>query len=333
MLTRPKPARIVAVCVSGRPASRESSNAARFELMALIAREISRRKWRDLDAVLFPAGFIWSDVWFGPLHTLERYEALDSGDVGDAGRSMARKLSRRSPGCHVIVGIDTRKPNYGFRGDQLVAAFDHLGATGTARKIFPVDGDTNGWGRAPYLLFDDDPGDPARIIALPSGAQALLSVCYDAFVLAELEIGPTAKRRALRYFSDWTDAWRGPETGETNRYLARLDRLIATEQPTINLVAIHGFERPGRELRWQRHGIATASAALGGALTVGAGHYNLALPHHFERQPLASAGVAREHLGLASRRPAATHSPSKGFFLTLPGPHNLRALVRLYAEP
>ncbi len=325
-------ARVVSVCVTGRPAAQERSNDARFELMALIARAISARRWSGLDAVLFPAGYFRSDLWFGPLSGLDRALAFDAEPFGDHSRAMARKLGRRSPGCHVVVGLDTRRSRHRFSGDQLVVAFDGLGVSGAARKVFPVDGDTNCWERAPYLLFENDPDDPWRVLRLPSGGSALLSVCYDAFALAELRIGPTPKRRALRYFSDETDDWRWCERVVADAYLQRLDDFIEDRRPKINLVAIHGFERPGGELRWQRHGIATASAALNGAMTVGAAHYKHALPYRVENQPLAAARVDERQLWMAAHRPAATFPAVDGFYVKLSRPR-LDALVRLFVEP
>jgi len=325
------PARIAAVCVTGRPCTQARFNEQRLELIALVVREISRRGWTELDALLFPAGFLRSDAWFGPLHPLDREHELDASDFADALRFAARRLDRRSPGCQIIVGLDSRKPNWGFRGDQLVVAFNALGVTGSARKIFPVDGDTHGWGRAPYLLFEHDPGDERRVIRLANGAEALLSVCYDAFVLSELQIGPTSKRRALRYVSDESDRWRWFERGEADAYLGRLQSLLSRVRPTVHLVSLHGFEAPGRELRWQRHGIASASAALNGALTVGAGHYNHGLPEDIRTHSLAAQHVGEKHLRQGPHRRAHVRPAQDGFHVRLPN-SRLQALIRLFIE-
>ena len=322
-------ARVVAVCVTGRPCARVQYNPIRYELLAHIVREIRRRRWANLDAVLFPAGFLRSDDWLGPLPSWAREQLLDETDLGSVCRFAARRLSWSSPGCHIVVGIDSRKPNWGFRGDQMLVAFDEFGVTASARKIFPSDGDTHGWGRAPLLLFDHDPDDPRRILPLASGRKALLSVCYDAFALAELQIGPTPKRRSLRYVSDESDCWRDFKPGEADDYLGRFDELLLDAKPDLNLVAIHGFELPGRELRWQRHGIATASAALNGALTIAGTHYTWDLPAEIQSQPLASEHVPRSHLRLGPHRLAQTRAPDAGFYVQTPG-HHLNAVVRLF---
>lgn len=322
--------RIVTVCVTGRPARQVAHNSRRFELMVKVAREIRRRGWSAIDALLFPAGYVRSDHWFGPLTPEMRMEVVDGDEIGDAARHTANQLNDASPGVHVIVGVDTRKTRSGFSGDQMVFAFDAWGPTGSARKVFPVDGDTNGWGRAPYVLIDGDTESPARVIQLPNGAIALLSVCYDAFALSEIAIGPTTKRSALRYFMDPSASWRWREPGDPDGFLSKLAKLIATTRPSLNLVAIHGFERPGGELRWQRHGIAAASAGLSGALTVGAAHYANYLPHNIQSQPLASLNVAKSHLWKGQHRRAELHTAEDGFRTRLTSRDPLEALVRLY---
>jgi len=323
-------ARVVAVCVTGRPCAQLRQNRLREELLALVAREIRRRRWRDLDAVLLPAGYFRSDEWYGPLDASERARRLDDEDFASTCRTAASRLHGPSPGCLVVVGVDSRNPNWGFRGDQLLVAFGPLGVAGLARKIFPSDGDTHGWGRAPYLLFERDAADPGRVVALPYGRNGLLSVCYDAFLLAELKLGPTGKRRTMRYVSDESDRWRPFGRKARNAYLSGFDRLLFRSQPNVQFVAIHGFERPGRELRWQRHGIAGASAALGGALTVGAAHFAHGLPADPFNHSLASWRVGARHLTLGPHRRAETLRPMAGFHVSLAG-GAIAALVRLFA--
>lgn len=324
-------ARVVAVTVLGQPATRASQNAARYDLLAQVVREIRRRSWSDLDALLLPAGYFRSDEWYGPKDALQRAEQADAEEFSAPCRTMARRLNPTSPGCQVVVGVDSRKPNWGFRGDQLVIAFDARGVSGFARKIFPTEADTDGWGRAPYLLFDTDADNGSRVIKLANGARALLSVCYDAFALSELRLGPSGKRRTLRYLSDGSDCWRPVRRGEADSYLARFNALLAVQKPTVDLVAIHGFGRPGRELRWQRHGIASASAALDGALTVGAAHYRFAVPATIDGHPLAAAQVPSAHLTQGPYRRAHPELPAAGFYCRQPN-SGLSALVRLFIE-
>lgn len=328
-----RPARIAALTLLGRPALRSTQNILRGELLAKVARKLKNRPgWSNLDALLAPAGLFRSDQWYGHSPTLFRLLQADEEDFSDVARAAAQRLQPSSPGCLVIVGVDSRRPGRGFRGDQMVVAFNPTGAVGLARKSFPVDGDTNGWGRAPYLLFEQDGSDPRRFVTLANGDRAMLHACYDAFGLTELRIGPTHKRQAFRWAGDPDRWWRWLEEGEPNRWVRQWDQAIEEQGPSVNLVSVHGFERPGGEVYWQRHGIATASAALGGALTVGAAHYAEFLPEGWS-SPLASSGVKRGHLFERCHRRARPLQPIDHFYVTLRAHPSLYGLVRLFQGP
>ncbi len=71
--TRSRPARIVTVCVAGRPVAQERHNESRVELVSAVARQIRKRPdWDAINAVLFPAGHFRLRGWFGPLDGMER---------------------------------------------------------------------------------------------------------------------------------------------------------------------------------------------------------------------------------------------------------------------
>jgi hypothetical protein len=95
---------------------------------------------------------------------------------------------------------------------------------------------------------------------------------------------------------------------------------------------VHRFQQPGRDIFWQRHGLATASAALGGGLAVGAAFFTDRLPDERARwsSPLAACGVPREHLSQGLYRPARRFEPIAA--LTINGRRKGRphALVRLF---
>lgn len=325
--SRSRPARIASVCVAGRPVRRLSQNESRIELLSKVVREIARRGWSDLDALLFPAGYFKLDAWLGPQAPDVRHSMLQLSDELSVCRAAAKKLQRRSPGCLVVVGVDGTKPDRVWSGDQLVVAFSPDEPVGWARKVFASDMDTNGEERRPYLLFRDDFDDPNRFVTLANGDVACLSACYDAFAFSELATG-TKKRLGLRYIADgrtYQDLW--PD--DIAALLARFAETIAQARPTTHLIAIHGFERPGADTLWQRHGLATASAAVGGGLTVGAAHFVEALPEGPE-SPMAAFGVRPEHLHLGAKRPACVHLPIDGFTTALPWDRRSRALVRLF---
>lgn len=328
-----RPARIATLAMIGRPNSQERRNEARLDLLAGVVHAIrARPSWGNLDALLLPAGFFRLSEWLGPLPALQRVQLIQASDVANGCQTIARKLSFKSPGCLVIAGIDTNRPSRGFRGDQLAAAFDTQSCVGLARKIFPVDGDTNSWGRAPYLLFEPDYDDPGRFLRLANGQTALLSVCYDAFGLAELRLGPTTKLRSFRYAGCWKEGWRWIEPGEAWRWMTRYQTALLRHRPSLHLIAIHGFERPGGEVYWQRHGIATASAALDSVFTVGAGHFAERLPADFRAAPLAANAVPKNQVRAAHQRRAHGLTALDGFEYRRPR-SRMSALIRLFENP
>lgn len=188
--------------------------------------------------------------------------------------------------------------------DQLCAAFGADGIIGLARKIFPTDHDTRKPERAvtPRLADCDCPG---RIVSLSGGRRAVLSACYDVFGFHEKPDSNSARTRAIRWirvgsrlvgtegegFADfrrtalaaWQAHWRG----------AGAD---------LALAAVHGFEMPGRDGYWQRHGMACAAAVIGGA-AIGAAHFEECLPEP-DSSTLVAAGVPMQHLKAGLRRRA-----------------------------
>ena len=111
--------------------------------------------------------------------------------------------------------------------------------------------------------------------------------------------------------------------------LAAWAELLASRAPDVAIASIHGFDGPASDRHWQRHGIARASAALGGALVVAAAH--------FERLPssgtstLAACGVPKRHLTTGAARPACALRPS----LSLPivNRSGSSAMLRLFEAP
>lgn len=324
--------RIVSVCVRGGPASRPQSTLARYELMSLVIADLRRHGWSHLDALVFPAGFYRSSRWLAPLRSEARREALDHADLGSVCRTAARRLRRRSPGCLVVVGVDTnRYKPWSFRGDQAIAAFDETGCVAVTRKVFPVDGDTNEYERSAYLLDEQDARTADRFVQLPSGRTAVLCVCYDAFVFSELALGPTAKLAAMRYRTDASSGWDYMSRGEAIRWITELKRNVVEQRPTVVLNPIHGFDRPGAEVFWQRHALASASSYLGGAMAVGAAHFVQRLPPRAD-STLMAKDVPAAHIGEGVTRASHAGIPLASFVSTVPGRRPLQALVRLYQD-
>jgi hypothetical protein len=114
--------------------------------------------------------------------------------------------------------------------------------------------------------------------------------------------------------------------------VAEWGQLLADQRVDVALTAVHRFQQPGRDIFWQRHGLATASAALCGGLAVGAAFFTDRLPDGRARwnSPLAACGVPREHLNQGLHRPARRFEPIAA--MTINGRRNgkPRALVRLF---
>lgn len=323
--------RVVSVCITGWPARGQHQNDLRARLLRSVGRQIGERNgWSNLDAVVLPAGYFRLADWLGPNPAWLRAHLLADTPIGINCTVAAQCVSRQSPGCVLVIGIDGNRPVRDWRGDQLAAAFDSSGPITCARKVFPVWADTRPSDPAQYVVFEHDAYDPGRFVKLPSGATALLNICYDAFAIAEIARGPTRKRLAIRYLATTEGGWRLLEDGEADELLERYRVLLQSASPSVALVPIHSFAAPGRDGLWQRHGIATASAGLQGALVVGASHFDHRLPARLDASPLASVGVARDQLYETDRRKAHKLDPIDGFVARL-GQRGPQALVRLFA--
>ena len=327
--------RVVSVSVLGRPAKRLKANGKRLDLLATVIDELAGQgwgaEWGRLDAVLWPGGFLYLDEPLAALEGSERTAALQDGPLGPACLDAAFRLNACCGGALLAMGLRGPKSER-FGGEQLMAAWSADGVVGSAAKVFPSHGDAEG--KRPLLVHLKEPGDPQRSVRLACGAAAALCVCYDAFAFAEARLGPTGKRSALNWVSDGHEP-RRPKLHEQREAVDCYVAAVERKRPALVLAAVHHFELPGRETYWQRHGIATASAALGGALVVGAAHFEDELPD--EDRPghgvLASVGVPRRHLSMGLHRPARRLEAVRSRRIEIGGKTRLAALVRLFESP
>ncbi len=321
---------MVAVHVLGQPHRRADQNDGRARLLGWVTSFLAVADWGRIDAVLLPAGFFTVELALGPMHAADRHAAIDGSEIAFVCRSAAAKLAT-CIGGKLIVGVDTRPYAKRFKGDQLMVAWEGDAIVGSARKFFPSPLELGRRGRA-YPLFERDFGDAERFLTLGSGHAAVMCVCYDAFAFSERELGPTWKTANLRL----SEAGRSPRdeasTPSPQELFDRFGQAVTARTPTVALVAIHGFEQPGRETRWQRHGIATASAGLGGALVVGAAHFRWWLPDEeaSDHSTLASLGVGRRHLHEGLTRRARKLPSRRAGFVEVPGSPHLAAVLRLF---
>jgi len=70
---------LVTVCIQGRPARQYRTNESRLELLAHVVGEIDTKKWKNLDAVVFPGGFLRLDESIGHLSHHDRVTARSIG--------------------------------------------------------------------------------------------------------------------------------------------------------------------------------------------------------------------------------------------------------------
>jgi hypothetical protein len=330
-----RPPRVVTVCVLGRKPSRVDRNARASSLLdQVVDAVIGRVDWHPVDALVFPGGFFRSPVHVGNHSHSERAAALEALDFGQAVMAAAYRLDAAHPGALIVVGIDSVPYSSDDHGDQMCVAFSPYGVIGIGRKVWPADGDTNRDGRPPVVCYPADFGSPHRIVTLANGSRALLCACYDVFGVAEMIVGPTARTRYIRYLAP-DQRYDGAGAGFVTvrrRLVAEWGQLLVDQRVDVALTAVHRFQQPGRDIFWQRHGLATASAALGGGLAVGAAFFTNRLPDGQDgwSSPLAACGVPREHLSQGLHRPARRFEPIA--VLTINGRRNgkARALVRLF---
>ena len=315
-------ARLVTVCIQGRPAQRDHTNTRRLAWLPSLIEEIDK-KWRGLDAGVFPGGFLRIRTCIGDLDYAGRAKALRGAGFVDPIKDAAGAL-KHSSGALIIFGVDG--PNYpdGSVRDQLCVAVDKSGVVGIARKIFPVKGDEADG----LLCYDPDFSESKRVVTLASGRRAILLACYDMFGVAERGDINGKRAGSIRWIGAGDNEMeRGDRQGGFRERLAQ--NLAAfrglLNGVTVGITAIHGFEGSSTGF-WQRHGIASCSAALNRGVAVGAAHF-ADLPRTAGVSTLAAAGVPRRHLQVNGHERQAHSCAPRDSFMHHGG---IDALVRLY---
>jgi hypothetical protein len=327
----PRRATLVAtVSVLGRKARRAKASRRRLTFLQALSRAIAgQMAGQRLDAVLLPGGFLWLKRYIGDLSHKGRVQTLDGSRVGEACAEASRHLEKAFPGVSLAVGIDSAPRDKYFGGDNLIVAWRGGKITGLGRMVFPADTNTNGVHGMPLRCVADDYDSRHRVIRLQNGSRALLCACYDMFALRALTRGAPDSSRSIRYLDDDLGGHEPPSPERRAELLDDWRNFIVQNDVDVALAAIHQFEAPGRDSYWQRHGIAYASAALGGGLALGASHFWNALPAA-EASTLAAFGVGRRHLKLGLHRKARHHQPIASLFIDGDGREKPAALVRLF---
>lgn len=289
---------VATAAVRGTVSRTPANNRKRERLLRDIVDHLDR-DGSPLGALVLPGGFFCLQQHVGHRPHPDRVEAILGAPFAPALLAAASALNNQHQGSLLVVGIDSvgRKSE---GGDQFCVALNPEGVVGLARKVFPVRGGEG------LIVSANDFGDPSRVVPMPGGHKALLCACYDGFgissadekasLVQRLRVGDRVVSRGDRAFR------RHLASG-----VARQTELQRTA--TVALIAIHGFRDGGTSTMWQRHGIASASAALGGGFVAAGAHF-APLPSSANRQTLCSLRVPRAHLeGEPRRRRACQQMP------------------------
>lgn len=306
-ITSKRPVRIATLCVYGHKAWQIAQNGRRIRLLeAAVVALAENERWGPIDVLMLPGGYFRIGRYIGGEPHQTRKQLLEQFDAGAECAEAAQRLSQASPGTLVVAGIDSNAIR-DERGDQMCAAFGPDGLVGLGRKVFPADDDTNCVECWPIACYRDDFDTDHRIVRLANGQDALLCACYDAFGVAEGLWRMTGNSQYIRYLVEDGEEWTKDDAdfaARRSRAVAAWGAMLERRKPGVVLTAIHRFRRPGADLLFQRHGLATASAAIGGGLAVGAAHFYGCLPGTASQSPLAAFRVPAEHLRLGLNRPA-----------------------------
>lgn len=321
--------RAVSVCVHGKPAADVKDNRARSDLLRQVAASIQAQPtWAKLDAIVLPGGFFRLRRAVGHLPAPKRAEAIAADPTIKGAQALLSDLQEASPACLLITGVLADPPDNRQRVDQVCVALSASGVVGLARKIFPTRGESRG--RRFTIPNVEDYSSRDRLVTLPSGNKALLSACYDLFGLGETAADPSTRYHAIRRLRSGSQILGIGEPGFRalrRQCLQNWSDLLKAEAPPVAIATIHGFERPGLDGFWQRHGVAAASASLSGGLAIGAAHFEEWLPEPGQ-STLASNGVPRRHLTAGTGRKAHRLAPKDSISIERDGEQ--LALARLF---
>jgi predicted amidohydrolase len=322
--------RLATLCLQGNTATSTKVNAARVPLLEEAVRVLRKeRVWHPIDALVLPGGFFWLSRSLGPT-TFERRQSLIAAErFVPAITTALEELKELSPGIRLVTGVMAQPRDKIERTEQACLAFDRTGLIGAARKRFPTQAESRG--RRFMTPFADDYRSGERFVNLPNGSLAALHSCYDLFGTADHGSGGGARRSAIKVLRN-----KGGRVGEGHESfrasrdtsLAAWADLVAAKTPDVLLATIHAFERPGLDGYWQRHGIARASAAHGGAITIGAAHFLDSLPR--DGSTLAAYGVPKRELSAGVSRRAHSLTPLYSAVVTA---HGMNALLRVFEPP
>lgn len=319
--------RLATLCVHGDTAASTRHNHERVELLKELVRVLKEhRAWHPLDAILLPGGFFWLSKALGAADFGRRSTFIGQERFSAAVIRALTELHALSPCVKLVTGVMARPRSKSERVEQACIAFDRGGIVGLARKMFPTHAESRGRRFMSPVMSDYNASE--RFVDLPNGSIAALHSCYDLFGTADIGTGTGTRRSAIRTLRDA----RGRLTENDEEFCATRDAgiaawadLMAAKKPDVLLTSIHAFERPGLDGYWQRHGIARASAAFEGAMSLGAAHFLECLPT--EGSTLAAWAVPKKELSAGVSRRAHSQAATKTLRVST---ERTDALLRLF---
>ena len=324
--------RIAAACLLGTTA-KPQQNADRISFLSELVRTLrSLPDWHPLDAIVLPGGLFRMSKPFGATGFAQRREAVSGEQFAEAARLAIRHLYDLSPGLRLVFGVLATPRDLTERTEQSSLAFGRSGLVAAARKIFPTAQDARtGNGKRALSPFVADYSSPHRFVELPNGSTALLSACYDLFGVADIGADSAARRLAIRRLllgGKRHITHNEAEFGAARRKcLMAWHELVQQHRPDVAIATVHSFRQPGEDGYFQRHGIAKASSALGGALVVAGAHFKNTLPQS-DTSTLAAFAVPAEHLSAGLHRTAHRLLPIASH--RIDPPNGQKALMRLF---
>jgi hypothetical protein len=302
-------ARVATLCLQGDTTNTTKDNPGRLSILEeAVSRLGQQADWHPLDAFLLPGGYFRLSRPLGTRSFEQRKRRVEAERFFPAIVEQLTRLQPLSPDVRLVLGVMARARHKAERTEQACIAFDRSGIIGLARKIFPTAAETRGRRFMSPCIEDYSAGE--RFISLPNGGRALLNSCYDLFGAANAVTSAGARRLAIRALRRGAErlTYRDECFGsERDKALAAWATMIARQAPDVLLASIHGFERPGLDGYWQRHGIARASAGFKGALALGAADFGEGLPS--QGSTLAAANVPQAALSAGVRRRAYSLAP------------------------
>lgn len=293
---------LASLSLLGGPAVDAQDNSDNLTRLSRAVDDLIAMDLGTLQALTLPGGAFFLDDHIGHMSSNERQNYLEQLDIIQDLRDILTRLDEKYPGVVLTTGVDSDVEGLGI--EQACLAFNITGLIGYSRKLFPTPGESNPDNGNPMIVYADDLADPRRFIRLNNGAKAVLNTCYDIYSLGDAQTGSRARLNGICDFKK-------NESVQTKTDLAAAwHERVRTEAPDLALTAIHYFNTPTVTVFYQRHGIATASAALKGAPSIAAANFLEKLPFQDHQAPLASSNVPAIHLNAASKRAAHHANPT-----------------------